>query len=94
MDKSPSLIALPITGTTELIANLIDLSPIASALEATAVLMDKTDTNAAAAIEIAVVIYFFRKASRDFRFSSLLSPEQMPIARKQFVKGTKTFLDI
>ncbi len=94
MDKRPSLIALPITGTTELIANLIERRPMASALEATAVFIDKTDTKNAAAIEMAVVIYFFKKARRELRLSSLLSPEQIPIARKQFVNGTKMFLEI
>ena len=37
MESNPSLMALPITGTTELIANLIERRPIASALAATAV---------------------------------------------------------
>lgn len=63
IDSKPSLIALPITGTTELIANLIERRPIASALDATAVLIDKTETKAAAQTETAVVIYFFINAT-------------------------------
>lgn len=94
MESNPSLMALPITGTTELIANLIERRPIASALAATAVFIDRTETNAAAQTDIPVVIYFFIKARSDFRFSSLLSPAHMPIERKQFVKGTNIFLDI
>ncbi len=44
MDKRPSLIALPITGTTELIANLIERRPMASALGSNSGFIDRTDT--------------------------------------------------
>ena len=86
--------APPITGTTEFMAKRIERIPSISALAATAVFIDKTDTKAAAQRDIPVVIYFFIKPSTDFKFSSLLNPEHMLTARKQFESGTKTFLEI
>ena len=68
--------------------------PSISALAATAVFIDNTDTKAAAHRDIPVVIYRFINASTDFRLSSLRKPEQMLIARKQFESGTKIFFEM
>ena len=70
MDSKPSLIELPITGTTEFIANLTDLRPSASALEATAVFTDSIDTNIADTVDMAVVIIFLSILIVPFKFSS------------------------
>ena len=68
--------------------------PSISALAATAVFMDKTDTKAVAQRDIPVVIYRFINDKTDFKFNSLRKPEHMLTARKQFVRGTKIFLEI
>lgn len=94
MDNRPSLIAPPITGTTEFIANLTERRPIASALEATAVFRDKTDTKAVAQTETAVIRYFLQFSMKAPRLSSFLIPAQIPRARKQFESGIKIFFDI
>ena len=78
----------------ELIANLTDLKPKASALEATAVFTDNTETNTADNEEIIVVIMPFREAVIPLKFKSFLNEEQTPSAKKQFVIGMKNKLEI
>ena len=58
IDRSPSLITPPITGTTELIANLTERKPIASALAATAVFIERIKKNTNSHTEKTVVRYF------------------------------------
>lgn len=94
MERRPSLIELPITGTTELIANRTDLNPSASAREDTAVFTERIETNIADIDEISVVIAFFSILIIPLRFSSFLILEQIPRARKQFVMGTKINSDM
>lgn len=94
MDNSPSLIAPPITGTTEFIANRTERRPIASALDATAVLIERTETNTVAHTEMPVIKYFFIFAMKERKFNSSLIPEQIPIARKQLERGKNTLLEI
>lgn len=79
--------AEPITGTTLLMANLIDLSPRASARDATAVFIESTDTNAAAQTETSEVIQRFKVPVNLPIFSSLFNDEHIPRARKQFISG-------
>ena len=85
---------LPITGTTEFIANLTDLSPSASAFEATAVFTESIETNIAETVDMAVVITLLSILIVEFRFNSWRIPEQMPRAKKQFVTGIKISSDI
>ena len=67
---------------------------MASALAATAVLRESTETNAVAQTEIAVIRYFLQLLIKAPRFSSFRIPEQIPSARKQLESGIKTFFDI
>lgn len=94
MDKSPSLIDPPITGTTVLIKNLTDLMPKISLLEDTAVLIDKTETNIAETKAIEVVSTRLTVAKKLAKLSSLLSPEHTLIAKKELIIGIKIFAEI
>ena len=75
-------------------ANLTERSPKASALEATAVLIESTDTNAAEQTEIAVVMYFFNIVIIPLKFNSLRIPEHIPNAKKAFESGIKMLADM
>ena len=75
-------------------AKRIERSPIASALEATAVFIESTEINTPEQTEIAVIKYFFKFETSAPRFNSFLMPEQMPSAKKQFERGIKIFCEI
>ena len=83
--------AEPITGTTLLIANLMDRSPSASARDATAVFIESTDTKVAADIEINEVMQRFNVSVNLPILSSLFSDEHIPNARKQLISGINIF---
>ena len=81
-------------GTTELIANLTERNPSASALDATAVLRDKYDTKIADKAEIAFVIKFLKADTILPIFKSRLIEEQTDIPINEFTIGKKTLDDI
>jgi hypothetical protein len=84
----------PIIGTTEFIKNRNERIPKISAFALTAVLIDKIETKPAEMKEINDVITLFKVVITFDKLSSALSPEHMPIAKKQLLTGKKTFDDI
>lgn len=73
-------------------ANLTDLKPSASALDATAVLSDRYDTKTADKAEIAFVIKFLKADTILPIFKSRLTDEQTDIPINEFTTG-KNMLD-
>ena len=82
------------TGTMEFMAKRTERNPRASALDATAVFTDKTDTNTADSDDIAPVMIPFSELVNPFKFSPLQSDEQIPTAKKQCVTGRNNVLEI
>ena len=80
--------ALPITGTTELMAKRRERSPSASAREATAVFTDSTVTNAPAQKEISEIKPLRTTRSAPSIFSELRTPEHRLSAKKQLIRGS------
>ena len=85
---------LPIIGTIEFIANLTDLNPRASALDATAVFSDKYDTKIAERADIDFVIKFLRADTMLPIFKSRRIEEQTDMPIKQFTTGKNIFADM
>ena len=67
--------------TMELMANLTERRPSASALPATAVFTDNIDTKTPAMNDIQVVINFFMEIRSLSKLSSYLSDDETPSAR-------------